>query len=154
MTEGLKHFKMNPNECLATDFSKTEVGFLLLQQDCQCAPSKGPRCGDGHWRLVLAVSRFLRDAETRYSPSEGELLAIVFGMNPCRMFLLGYPNFYVATDHLPLITILGDKALDQIQNPRLRALKEKTLRFNLQAIHVPGISTWLQMRCRDILGER
>ena len=68
----------------------------------------------------------------------GELLAIVFGMNQCRMFLLGCPNFYVATDHIPLIPILGDKALDQIQNPRLRALKEKTLRFNFQAIPVPG----------------
>ena len=59
-------------------------------------------------------------------------------MNQCRMFLLGCPNFYVATDHLPLIPILGDKALDQIQNPRLRALKEKTLWFNFQSIHVPG----------------
>ena len=93
---------------------------------------------DGHWRFVLAGSRFLQDAETRYSPLEGELLAIVFGMNQCRMFLSVCPNFYVATDHLPLIPILGDKALDQIQNPRLRALKEKTLRFNFQAIHVPG----------------
>ena len=59
-------------------------------------------------------------------------------MNQCRMFLLGCPNFYVAIDHLPLIPILGDKALDQIQNPRLRALKEKTLRFNFRAIPVPG----------------
>ena len=66
------------------------------------------------------------------------MLAIVLGMNQCRMFLLGCPNFYVATDHLPLIPILGDKALDQIQNPRLRALKEKIIRFNFQAIHVPG----------------
>ena len=70
--------------------------------------------------------------------SEGELLAIVFGMEQCKMFLLGCPAFYVATDHLPLIPILGDKALDQIQNPRLRSLKEKTLRFNFKAVHVPG----------------
>ena len=126
VVEGVKHFEMNRNTCLATDFLKTGVGLVLLQQDFQCAP----RCGDGHWRLVLAGSRFLRDAEMRYSPSEGELLAIVFGMNQCRMFLLGCPNFYVATDHLPLIPILGDKALDQIQNPRLRDLKEKMLRFN------------------------
>ena len=57
------------------------------------------------WRLVFAVSRFLKDAETRY---------------------------------LHLLPILGDNALDQIQNPRLRSMKEKTLRFSFKAIYVPG----------------
>ena len=33
---------------------------------------------------------------------------------------------------------MGDKVIDQIQNPRLRSLKEKTLRFNFKAVHVPG----------------
>ena len=80
----------------------------------------------------------MKDAETRYAPSEGELLAIVFGMEQCRMFLLGCPSFYVVTDHLPLLPILGDKALDQIKNPRLRSMKEITLRFNFKAVHVPG----------------
>ena len=28
--------------------------------------------------------------------------------------------------------------MDQINNPRLRSMKEKTLRFNFKAIHVPG----------------
>ena len=86
----------------------------------------------------MTGSRFLKDAETWSSPAEGELLAIVFRMQQCRMFLLGCPSFFVATDHLLLIAILGDKALDQIQSPRLRALKEKMLRFNFKAIHVPG----------------
>ena len=54
------------------------------------------------------------------------------------MFLLGCNSFYVATDHLPLLPILGDKALDQIKSLRLRSMKEKTLRFNFKAIHVPG----------------
>ena len=54
------------------------------------------------------------------------------------MFLLGCPSFYVVTDHLPLLPILGDKALDQIKNPRLRSMKEITLRFNFKAVHVPG----------------
>ena len=136
--EGVKRFEMDRPTCLATDFSKTGLGFFLLQQECQCDPEKGPNCGPGHWKLVLAGSRFLKDAETRYSPSEGELLAIVFGMEQCKMFLLGCPSFYVATDHLPLLPILGDKALDQIKNPRLRSLKEKTLRFCFKAVHVPG----------------
>ena len=57
-------------------------------------------------------------------------------MQQCRMFLLVCPNFFVATDHLPLLPMFGDKALDQIQNPRLHG--EKTFRFNFTAIHVPG----------------
>ena len=87
---------------------------------------------------MLAGSRFLKDAETRYGPSEGELLAILFGMEQCKMFLLGCPHFYVATDHKPLLPILGDKALDQIKNPRLLAMKERTLMYNFTALHVPG----------------
>ena len=87
----MKKFEMDKPTCLATDFSKTGLDFFLLQQECQCDPGKGPNCGPGHWKLVLAGSRFLKDAETRYSPSEGELLAIVFGMEQCKMFLLGCP---------------------------------------------------------------
>ena len=52
--------------------------------------------------------------------------------------MLRCPRFYVATDHLPLLPILGDKALDQIKSPWLRAMKEKTLRFNSKALHVTG----------------
>ena len=92
--EGVKRFQMDRPTCLATDFSRKGLGFFLLQQECQCDAEKGPNCGPGHWNLVLAGSRFLKDAETRYSPSEGELLAIVFGMEQCKMFLLGCPAFY------------------------------------------------------------
>ena len=91
--EGVKRFQMDRLTCLATDFSRKGLGFFLLQQECQCDAEKGPNCRPGHWNLVLAGSRFLKDAETRYSPSEGELLAIVFGMEQCKMFLLGCPAF-------------------------------------------------------------
>ena len=65
-------------------------------------------------------------------------MASIFKMKQCRMFLWGCPSFYVVTDHLLLLPILGDKALDQNKNPRLRSMKEKTLRFNFKAIRVPG----------------
>ena len=81
--EGVKRFDMAKNTCLATDFSKTGLGFFLLQQECQCDPNRGPNCGPGHWRPLLAGSRFLKDAETRYSPAEGDLLAIVYAMQQC-----------------------------------------------------------------------
>ena len=55
--EGVKRFEMDRNTCLATD-----LGFFLLQQECQCDPNRGPDCGPRHWRVVLAGSRFLGDA--------------------------------------------------------------------------------------------
>ena len=43
----------------------------------------------------------------------------------------------MAVDHKPLLGILNDKSLD-IENPRLLMLKEKTLWFNFNVIHVAG----------------
>ena len=72
VVDGVKMFDPRRQTCLATDWSKTGIGFFLLQQYCQCSSlAKAPQCGPGHWKLVFAGSRFLRDAETRYAPIEG-----------------------------------------------------------------------------------
>lgn len=44
----------------------------------------------------------------------------------------------MATDHKPLLKVLGDRKLEDIDNPRLLKLKEKTLRWKFDIIHVPG----------------
>ena len=33
---GVKIFEINRHTCLATDWSKTGIGFLLLQKHCEC----------------------------------------------------------------------------------------------------------------------
>ena len=43
-----------------------------------------------------------------------------------------------AVDHKPLLKILGDRCLEDIPNPRLRSLKEKSLRYRFRLVHVPG----------------
>ena len=45
---------------------------------------------------------------------------------------------FVATDHKLLLSILNDKALDTITNPRLLRLKERTLLWCLELIYLPG----------------
>ena len=45
----------------------------------------------------------------------------------------------MAVDHKPLLKVFGDRCLDDIPNPRLRNLKEKTLRYRFKVVHVPGI---------------
>ena len=53
--------------------------------------------------------------------------------------MLGCENSIVAVDHKPLLKLLANRALDDIPNPRLRNLKEKTLRYRFRIRHVPGM---------------
>ena len=71
----------------------------------------------------MAGSRFLKDSEKGYSLVEGEALAITYGLTKGKMFCLGNPNLSVSTDHKPLLSIMGDKTMDQVDNPRLLSFK-------------------------------
>ena len=66
-------------ECLTQvrphDWSKTGIGFWLLQKHCPC-PEEGPLCCNDGWKVTLVGSRFTHAAETRYEPIEGEALAV------------------------------------------------------------------------------
>ena len=139
--DGVKMFSLARVTCLATDWSRIGIGFFLLQKYCDCTDMlKAPVCGPGHWKLVFAGSRFLRDPETRYAPIEGEALAVVFALEQSRVFVLGCDsdNLIVSTDHRPLVPILNSKRLDLIKNPRLLAFKESTLMYSFRAQHVKG----------------
>ncbi len=137
--DGVKMYDTRRGTCLATDWSKVGIGFFLLQKYCQCISlAKAPQCGPGHWRLVFAGSRFLKDPETRYAPIEGEALAVVFGLEQARMYVSGCKDLIVATDHKPLVPILNSKRLDTIKNPRLLNFKEKTLMYDFHAQHISG----------------
>ena len=83
-------------------------------------------------------SRFLQDAENRYAPVEGECLAVVYGLQKCKYFLLGCEDLIVATDHKPVLGIRNERCLADIENRRLRKLKEKTLSFQFKIVHMPG----------------
>ena len=136
--EGVSTFDVNKVTCLAPDWSKTGMGFLLLQKNCTCPMTKAPVCCPDGWRLVFAGSRFCTDAESRYAPIEGEASAIAWSLSKCRMFVMGCPNLVIATDHAPLQGIFGDRDLSKITNPRLFKLKEKTMQYRFQIQHCPG----------------
>ena len=137
--EGVRTFEVGRATCLLTDWAKIGVGFLLMQKHCDCKSSKlTPECGEGHWKLVFAGSRFTTLAESRYSPIEGEALAVVHGLDSCRMFILGCPQLTVGMDHKPLVKFFDDRALETISNPRISALKEKSLMYSFTIEYVPG----------------
>ena len=79
---------------------------------------------------MLPGSRFTQDAEMRYSPIEGEALALIYALEQTRMYTLGNPNLTVGMDHKPLVPIMGLKDLDEIKNLRVRGFKDKTLMYS------------------------
>ena len=137
--KGVEIFEKNKPTCLATDFSKDGIGFWLLQKHCSC-PSTKPFCCRTGWKVTLVGSRFTSPTESRYAPIEGEALAVVDALDKTRHFVLGCPNLVVAVDHKPLLKVFSDRSLDKIPNPRLRNLKEKTLKYRFQITHIPGIN--------------
>ena len=148
--DGVKMFDPGRVTCLSTDFSKQGIGWILQQKVCECR-TISPLCCDDGWRLVLAGGRFTIPAESRYSPTEGEALAVVVGLESSKYYTLGCKRLVVATDHKPLVSILGDRAMDTIANPRLLRIKEKALPWVFDIIHVPG---WRQAAADAISRKR
>ena len=137
--KGVEIFDKTKLTALATDWSKTGVGFNLMQKHCNCTPSNSPLfCCKTGWKVTFIGSRFTSAAESRYSPIEGEALAVVYALQKCRYFILGCPKLIIAVDHKPLLKVFGNRSLEDIHNPRLLSLKEKTLQFQFQMIYVPG----------------
>ena len=87
--------------------------------------------------MTLAGGRFTSPAESRYSPVEGECLTVVEALHKSKNFVLGCSELLVATDHNPLLGVFR-KPLEEIENPRLLSLVEKTLWFKFTMIHLPG----------------
>ena len=137
--EGVQIFDMSKLTCLRPDWSTSGIGYFLLQKKCIC-PSGIPDCCADGWHIVLAGSRFLSSAESRYAPIEGEALAVVWGLEQTRFFTQGCDNLLVVTDHKPLVKIFSDRALDEITNTRLFRLKQRTLPWRFSIMHMPGKS--------------
>ncbi len=135
--QGARIFEKGRKTCLATDWSKDGIGFFLLQKNCTCR-GDAPFCCPDRWRVTLVGSRFTHPAESRYAPIEGEALAVADALERTRYFVLGCDDLIVAVDHQPLLKVLGDRKLEDIKNPRLFNLKEKTLPFKFKIIHIPG----------------
>ena len=134
---GVRIFDPLHKTCLTPDWSKTGIGYWLRQKYCSCS-SDTPDCCNTGWRITLAGSRFLKNAEQRYAPIEGEALAIAWSLEDSKFFTLGCDNLIITTDHKPLVKILGDRSLDEISNSRIFRLKQRTLPWGFKTIHLPG----------------
>lgn len=136
--DGVRIFDKSKPTCLATDWSKTGIGYWLFQKHCHC-PFTDPFCCRSGWKVTLVGSRFTHAEESRYAPIEGEALAVADALDKARFFVLGCDNLIIAVDHKPLQKVFGDRSLDEISNGRLRNLKEKTLRYKFRMVHIPDV---------------
>ena len=135
--DGVEIFNIDRVTCLQTDYSEIGIGYFLSQKHCKCDGTT-PGCCKNGWRITLAGSRFLKPAESRYSPIEGEALAIAWALEQTKFFTFGCDKLTVTTDHNPLVGLFGSKSLDQITNPRLFSFKQRTLPWRFTITHQPG----------------
>ena len=135
--EGVRIFDTTRRTCLRTDWSKNGIGYFLAQQHCDCKERSHGCCPDG-WKITLAGSRFLTSTESNYSPIEGEALAVAWSLEQTRFFTMGCNDLLVIVDHKPLTKMLGDRRLDEIDNPRLFRLKRRTLMWRFDIEYKPG----------------
>ena len=82
---------------MSCDTSAVGIGAVLQQPD-----------DNGVYHPVAYVSRNLTDTERRHPHFEREALAIAFGVQKFRQYLLGCP-FTLLTGHKPWIMLLGEK---------------------------------------------
>ena len=138
VSDGLAYYDKSRPTVVLTDWSKEGLGFVILQQYCNCVCQNIPFCCSGGWKLALCGSRHLTNEEMNYAAIEGEAAAVVWCLKKARLFLLGCPNLTLVTDHRPLVKLFGDRELKHIDNPRLFRLKEKTLHFRFVIKHIAG----------------
>ena len=126
----LFHFDPKLPTTLLTDASRTGLGYVLIQT--QEVPSSKPI-----HKLITCGSGFLSEAEGNYAVVELELLAIVWAVKNCRLYLAG-AKFEIITDHQPLISIMNGRNLDAIQNARIHHLMSKLLGYSFKVSWTAG----------------
>ncbi|KAJ8355042.1 hypothetical protein SKAU_G00226090 [Synaphobranchus kaupii] len=120
----------NPNSALkiSADASSFGLEAVLLQKS------------DAMWSPVAYASRSMTPTEQRYAQVEKEALAATWACERFSCFILGRP-FELETDHKPLVSLLGGKALDDLP-PRIQRFRMRLMRYNYTVNHVPGKSLW------------
>lgn len=109
---------------ITTDASDIALGAVLSQGAI------------GEDKPIDFASRTSNDAETRYTTSEKELLAIIYALHQFRPYIFGR-KFTICTDHNNLLWLIGQK------NPTSRLLRWRILmeEYEFKIVHKSGKAT-------------
>ena len=120
----LHYYKIGAETQLTVDASPTGLGAILSQKQ------------NGQWVPVCYKSRALKDVESRYSQTEREALAIRWGVNKLRKYLMGSPKFQIITDHRPLC-VLFNKCRQELP-PRIERFVMDVQGYDYEVVYQPG----------------
>jgi len=117
----LKYLNFLEEFILTTDASNDGAGAVLSQGEI------------GKDLPVAFAGRSFSKAERRYSTTERELIAILWGIKYFRPYLFGRP-FKVVTDHKPLKWIMN------IKDPGSRLIRWRIqlAEYDFEVVHKPG----------------
>ena len=103
----MAYFDPKKETNVVVDASPCGLGAMIMQQG----------------RVICYSSRALTDVVSRYSQTEREMLAVVYGVEKFHIYLYG-STFSVITDHKPLLGIIGSSkpASARIDRWRLRLM--------------------------------
>ena len=119
----LAYFQQDAETELVVDASPVGLGAVLMQRQT-----------DGLFQPVEYASRSLTDVEQRYSQTEREALAVVWGCERFRMYLYGI-DFVLVTDHKPLEVMFSPSSKPPARVERW-VLRLQPYRYTV--CHVPG----------------
>ena len=120
-----KQFDRQRNTCPKCDASHTGLGAVLEQQYPE------------GWFTIAYASRFLNEAEIKYSTNELELLSVVWATNHFKYYLLG-SKFELITDNTALLSALKPNRANKSRQSRLIRWVDKLLPYTFTIKHLPG----------------
>ena len=122
----LTHFSPKRENIITTDASKHGLGAILWQTQ-----------SDGNRKPIQYASRYLNDAEKRYSTNELELLAVVWGLEHFRFYIYGKP-VKLFSDHSALEPLLRRNRANKIYSARLTRWLDRIAHFDVSVNHIAG----------------
>ena len=139
--------EMLKQELKLTFFDETKPSFLLTDASYSglsgalCQARKGAKFDKegkpDSFILIAATSRSLKSAETNYSVTEVELVAILYSLKKFRHYLAGNPDLTVLTDHKALCGVIS-KSLSELQNSRLCRIRLAMSDYSFKVTYTQG----------------
>ena len=105
--DGLAYYDKTRPMVAITDWSREAIGLVILQQYCHCSSAIVRICCIGRLAVGFVRQPPSHPAKAGYASVEGETIAVVWCLQKAMLFLLGYPNLTIVTDHCPSPSSLG-----------------------------------------------
>ena len=122
----LAHYNSDYPNIFTTDASTEGLGATLWQEH-----------PDGNLKPIGFASRFLSDTEMKYAINELDLLAVVLGLEPFRLYLYGKP-IKLLTDHQALEPSIERNRSNKTYSARLTRWLDRLAHFSINVNHITG----------------